>query len=171
MTPMVPARIKRSRASGERLPIGTKTCTRPGPLCNPFVSPDVDYCLKVFRHYAKAALWEGMNDFGWRIDSHHPRVITSDDLPVQIVFGLSLNGVWHPSTVLTKPVTLRAMPDAIQFHMNFVRALDAKYLACWCALSEPCHVDVIRSLMHEWHRRNPTHTSSRRSRATLARTT
>lgn len=71
------------------------------------------------------------------------------------LFRNTAMGIWDPFVVEGIPLTYydehREWVKRIGFHpLEIIRsALRGKDLACWCALGQPCHADILLGLANE----------------------
>lgn len=111
----MPKRIQRSRAKGWRMPANTVYVGRPSKWGNPFVVGD------------------GYDaPFVWHLDSYDEA--SNEDGIVTITRAMAVE-MFRESFGQT-PELKAAAP----LHCAELRGKD---LACWCALDQPCHADVL----------------------------
>lgn len=133
-----PKRIQLSRAKGWRMPENTVKVTRPGRWGNPFNLRSSEHCWTALHHGFRAdpAGRQAASVAMFRAWIHQGRAVEAD-------CGLAAetpNGVIR---VASSPVIAAPVPpslDEIREH------LAGKNLACWCALDQPCHADVLLEL-------------------------
>jgi len=115
-----PRRIQRSRAQGWRLPPNTITVSRPGPWGNPW------------------AVWRQPwgDEPGWYASAGG-----CHDGPHETREAATLAAIRQFRCDLLDPRQdyARRTPMVI----DAVKTLRGKNLACWCALDQPCHADVL----------------------------
>lgn len=109
-----PIRIQLSRKSGWRKPENTLVCARPARWSNP-------YRVEMFGRELAINLFERSLRGFW----------SSDGIPDGLI-----------ETAYEANMSFRAR---FKFHpLEYVRSeLSGRNLACWCSLSEKCHVDVL----------------------------
>jgi hypothetical protein len=114
---MSPGRVQLKRTKGWRMPANTVKVTRPGPWGNPYPNEvfGLQLALTLFRN--------------------------------------SMQGVWSPGVLDGKPADLVDL--AYRLHVAFLArhhqhplenaraTLAGKKLACFCPLSQSCHVDIL----------------------------
>ena len=117
-----PQRIQLSRRKGWRMPENTVSVARPGRWGNPF---------------------RILNEEGWplitRVDGsgcfnkreHGPGAVPAGE-------GTNWDNVHAHAVELFRERAVDGLPD--------LTPLRGKNLACWCALDQPCHADVLLEL-------------------------
>ncbi|HXJ39084.1 MAG TPA: DUF4326 domain-containing protein [Bryobacteraceae bacterium] len=119
----MPVRIQRKRTKGWRMPAGAVSVTRPGRFGNPF--PVADYGLEL-----SLALFKSTATGIWDPD---------------LVVGMS-NGLFAHTCIRASGWRKRLGGHPVEI----IRAeLRGKDLACFCALDQPCHVDVLLEIANE----------------------
>lgn len=111
-----PKRIQRKRTTGWRMPEGTVCVTRPGDFGNPFI---VRECREAgYRGDDAALAHRCVEAFRTWLTTPYWR------------------GNWDgPESEKARATLLRRLPE-----------LRGKDLACWCALDQPCHADILLEL-------------------------
>jgi len=109
----MPQRIQRKRTAGWRMPEGAVSVTRPGKFGNPFT---VEGCRQVgFKGDDTALAARCVEAFRVWADTPYWRENWSG-----------------PESEQNRSKLRKCLP-----------ALRGKDLACWCALDQPCHADVL----------------------------
>ncbi len=135
-------RIQLRRTRGWRLPAGAIVVARPSKWGNPFRYRTRDGLARVPAldgspwEYEGRISADGMrHDYhhpGGRITEHHVRYMTREEVVETyrraLVTPTPHLRLWHNG-----PITV----DLVR------RELAGRDLACWCALDEPCHADVL----------------------------
>jgi len=111
-----PKRIQRKRTKGWRMPEGAVSCTRPGKYGNPFVIGGY------FR------MGDGRPGFSYL------QCLSKE---------LAGPGYTLIETAAQAVEWFREYRKRYPFHPDDLAALRGKDLACFCALDQPCHVDVL----------------------------
>lgn len=112
-----PIRIQRKRTKGWKMPPNTVSVTRPGPFGNPFQ----------LGGYFKIGRGEGHGGFAWLqvLKDLADETYTLIDTNERAVAFYSLYRRLYPLTA------------------KEIEKLRGKNLACFCALDQPCHADVL----------------------------
>lgn len=111
-----PIRIQLSRKKGWRMPENTVKVCRPGKWGNPFRAPDFHYSGPI-PDKSDRNWWCGMNE--WMVQLYREWVEN----------GTNYTGETPPPSI-----------------EDIGKCLRGKNLACWCALADPCHADVLLEL-------------------------
>lgn len=132
----MPERIQLRRTKGWRKPEGAIVVARPTKWGNPFQigsnRPDV------FVHDGMGVHWST------------PRDEDADELARQ--FAVSMYHSWlesgsvHGLSRRQLPAALSAVRSSI---LGDIKTLYDRDLACWCALDQPCHADVLLQLANQ----------------------
>ena len=120
-----PIRVQLSRAKGWRMPPNTVSVARPTIWGNPhYVSRwrDAETCVALFRDTVRG-VWNPT---------------TSDHLP----------DAWRKGAYDEHQRWLAKFGGHPLRDLHFLRG---KNLACWCALDQPCHADVLLELANSDH--------------------
>jgi Domain of unknown function (DUF4326) len=119
----MPIRIQRKRLKGWRAPEGTVNCTRQGEYGNPFV---------IGGWYLKGDI----NNFGpWPKMIYTRCLSTPTDKRFIQIKNAAEAVEWY-----------RWYISASNIQPKIKRDLAGKNLMCFCALDQPCHVDVLLSI-------------------------
>jgi hypothetical protein len=111
-----PVRIQRKRTKGWKMPENTVSVTRPGPFGNPFL---VRECRQAgFQGTDEEIARRCVEAFRAWVDSPYWRTNWDGE-----------------EAERARGELLRRLPE-----------LRGKNLACWCALDQPCHADVLLEL-------------------------
>jgi hypothetical protein len=131
----MPERIQRKRTKGWQMPPDTIYVGRPGRWGNPFNFASSDNCWNALalgcRGDAKGRREASVKAFRSWIDDPRGRI-------KEMEFGVVMEG--GGKKVEIGP---RAQAGAAPSHEEIKEALRGKNLACWCALDQPCHADVL----------------------------
>lgn len=114
---MVPRRIQLRRTAGWRMPPNTVVVARPTKWGNPFVM-------------------------------HHPGRVASKPMTPKMAVAsfkgmVETQGGWFPVPL---PWPKGKIPAQFTTVADVQRELRGRNLACWCALDQPCHADVLLEL-------------------------
>jgi len=115
----VQKRIQRKRAKGWRMPGGAVNVTRPGKFGNPFTI-------------------EGCRDAGFRGDDTAIAARCVEAFRVWVDTDYWQSNWSGPESEQKRRRLRECLP-----------ALRGKDLACWCALDQPCHADVLLELANK----------------------
>lgn len=132
----MPVRIQRKRTRGWKAPEGTVFCTRSSKWQNPFRIGD-PWPFDVLGH-RYIVTWDSRDGPGTRT--------RADTRPMDRTDVICAYRQWIEVRLIRNPSLFEPLREV-------------PYLACWCAVDEPCHVDVI--LEHLWRTR-PTAADSTR---------
>lgn len=131
-----PVRVQRKRTKGWRLPPNTVSVTRPGKWGNPFDFRRSEYCWVALsfgcrgdRHGRQEASVRAFRD--WIDPPWGRRTLHMQEQPKM--------GNGKKSINLGPKIAAGEAPSKQEICM----ALRGKNLACFCALDQPCHADVL----------------------------
>lgn len=113
----MPERIQLSRAKGWKMPANTVNCARPGKWGNQYV------------------VWLDQSDRQWYVTRGSCYTPVADKAA-----GCRLAVEMHAADLRAYLAKQMYPPDFI------LRDLRGKNLACWCAVGDPCHVDIYLEL-------------------------
>jgi hypothetical protein len=129
----MPDRLQLSRARGWRIPPNSLIVSRPNDLGNPF---------KVYQHCKGP-------DGDWG-------VVDTGRLHAPLGHGWNQRGAHQVAVNAYRKVFDETYPPGSTARVLLAMNLAANdYLACWCGLDLPCHVDVLLEVAAEW---SPTST-------------
>jgi hypothetical protein len=130
-----PVRIQRKRIKGARMPPNTISVTRPGRWGNPFNFKSSDTCWNALalgcRGDAKGRHEASVKAFREWVSDPRGRVKEMD-------FGVVMEAKGK-----RMPLGPRARAGLAPSVSEIQEALRGKNLACFCALDQPCHADVL----------------------------
>ena len=131
-----PKRVQRSRTKGWRMPENTVAVSRPGPWGNPFDFRRSEYCWAALsfgcrgdRLGRQEASVRAFRD--WIDPPHGRQTMSFKEQPALTGQGKEM--------ALGPAVEAGPAPS----RESIREALRGKNLACWCALDQPCHADVL----------------------------
>lgn len=144
-----PVRVQRKRVAGFDLQaesvalngLPAVVVTRPGKWGNPFNFKSSDNCWNALalgcRSDAKGRQEASVIMFRQWVRDPRGRV-------KEMEFGVVIEGRnKETSRKKTVPIGPRAKAGAAPSIMEILKELRGKNLACWCALDQPCHADVL----------------------------
>ena len=138
----LPVRIQRKRTKGWKMPPNTVSVTRPGPWGNPFDFRRSEYCWAALsfgcrgdRLGRQEASVRAFRD--WIAPPHGRQTLSFEEQP-------KLAGA-AGELALGPAIKAGAAPS----RESIREALRGKNLACWCALDQPCHADVLLELANQ----------------------
>jgi len=115
-----PVRIQLRRTKGWRMPANTVRVSRPGPYGNPY-----------FVERQSGQLWDPVTSTWterWEMRCRH-----------------WVRGTIYPTKRLASEKAVALFASEVAPFLR-VDDLAGKNLACWCALDQPCHADVLLEL-------------------------
>jgi hypothetical protein len=116
---MSPIRIQRKRTKGWKMPANTVVVTRPGPFGNPFpISKGTSTHMGKTTDIWSVGTWEG------------PAMWFKDTKAEAAELSVAAFKAW-----IEHPAQSKLLASA--------KKLRGKNLACFCALDQPCHADVL----------------------------
>ena len=137
-----PIRIQRKRTPGWVMPENTVYVGRPGKWGNPFNLSKSEHCWtaiahgfkgdKAGRQIASVAMFDAWIHQGQQATSSECGLY-AETPKGKVAIALS------PDIAAPKPPTVA----------EIIAALRGKNLACWCALDQPCHADVLLRIANE----------------------
>lgn len=134
----MPRRIQRSRAKGWRMPEDAIYVGRPGKWGNPFNFRSSEYCWAALsfgcRGDAAGRQEASVRAYRQWIDPPGDRRTMAIELQPALVKG-------DVSVPLGPQIKVGLAPSR-----QDLEELRGKDLACWCALDQPCHADVLLEL-------------------------
>jgi len=139
----MPVRIQRRRVKGWKMPPNTVSVTRPGKWGNPFDFRSSDCCLLALSHGCRGDR-RGRQEASVKAFREWVEPPAPGKKLVRYERGVRFgndekNFQVGPRFVVGPPPTL----DAIRAE------LAGKNLACFCALDQPCHADVLLELAND----------------------
>ena len=123
----MPERVQLSRRKGWKMPPNTIKVARPGPWGNPF---------RVGGHFMV-----GDPDFGGFFQMAWCESFKPDPPKFTKIADAAMAVEFFKRLV------------AIGFYNRRISELRGKNLACWCALDQPCHADVLLEIANQPHNR------------------
>lgn len=131
-----PKRIQRRRTKGWRMPAGAICVSRPSIYSNPFWISEWHGCGCMFMHH-NGKKYIGEAQTRWTKDeliAVYRAWVTEQPIPWpygHVPPGLNSDDPAHRFTLPLPPTPLE------------IACLRGADLACWCALDQPCHADVL----------------------------
>ena len=137
----MPERIQRKRTKGWRMPPNTVSVTRPGKWGNPFNFKSSDNCWNALalgcRGDAKGRQEASVKAFRQWVLNEGGRV-------KEMEFGVVMEARGK-----TFPIGPRAKAGQAPSVDEIKTELRGKNLACFCALDQPCHADVLLEIANK----------------------
>jgi hypothetical protein len=130
-----PVRIQRKRTKGWKMPENTISVTRPGPWGNPFNFKSADNCWNALALGCRGDI-KGRQEAA--VKAFRQWVCDPRGRIAEMEFGVILEG--RGTKIQIGP---RAKAGPAPSLADIQTHLRGKNLACFCALDQPCHADVL----------------------------
>jgi hypothetical protein len=138
-----PIRVQRKRAKGWKMPPNTVSVTRPGKWGNPFDFRQSDCCWLALSYGCRGDRL-GRQEASVRAFREWIEPVEKGKKVVRVERGITFGN--DEKSLQIGPRFIVGPPPTI----DAVRAeLRGKNLACFCALDQPCHADVLLELANE----------------------